>query len=70
MKRSSFITHLKIQFLLLFIGCRKVLGKQPDLKVRNIFMEKGYRKYALKTISYPFLIFVNSAQNYKCMQVT
>ena len=40
MKRLSFITQFKIQFLLLFTSCRKVLGKLPNLKVRNIFMEK------------------------------
>ena len=30
MKRLSFITQFKIQFLLLFTGCRKVLGKMPE----------------------------------------
>ena len=29
MKRLSFITQFKIEFLLLFTGCRKVLGKIP-----------------------------------------
>ena len=29
MKRLSFITQFKIEFLLLFTGCRKVLGKMP-----------------------------------------
>ena len=29
MKRLSFITQLKIEFLLLFTGCRNVLGKMP-----------------------------------------
>ena len=33
MKRLSFITQFKNQFLLLFTGCRKVLGKMPDLSV-------------------------------------
>ena len=28
-KRLSFITQFKIEFLLLFTGCRKVLGKMP-----------------------------------------
>ena len=31
MKRLSFITQFKIEFLLLFTGCRKVLGKMPEL---------------------------------------
>ena len=30
MKRLSFITQFKIEFLLPFTGCRKVLGKMPD----------------------------------------
>ena len=29
MKKLSFITQFKIEFLLLFIGCRRVLGKVP-----------------------------------------
>ena len=31
--RLSFITPLKIEFLLLFTGCRKVLGKMPDFLI-------------------------------------
>ena len=31
MKRSSFVTQFKIEFLLPFISCRKVLGKMPAL---------------------------------------
>ena len=34
MKRLSFITQFKIDFLLPFTGCRKVLGKMPE------FMDK------------------------------
>ena len=30
MKRLSSITQFKIEFLLPFTGCRKVLGKMPD----------------------------------------
>ena len=30
MKRLSFITQFKIEFLLPFTGCRKVLGKMPE----------------------------------------
>ena len=30
MKRLSFITQFKIEFLLPFTGCRKVLGKMLD----------------------------------------
>ena len=29
MKRLSFITQFKIEFLLAFTGCRKLLGKMP-----------------------------------------
>ena len=31
MKRLSFITQFKIEFLLPFTSCRKVLGKMPDI---------------------------------------
>ena len=30
MKRLSFITQFKIEFLLPSTGCRKMLGKMPD----------------------------------------
>ena len=30
MKRLSFITQFKIEFLLQFISCRNVLGKMPE----------------------------------------
>ena len=32
-KRLSFITQFKIEFLLLFTGCRKVLGKMLSCSV-------------------------------------
>ena len=37
MKRLSFITQFKIEFLLPFIGCRNVLGKMPakDVSLLN-----------------------------------
>ena len=31
--RLSFITQLKIEFLLPFTGCRKVLGKMPGMQI-------------------------------------
>ena len=34
MKRLNFITQLTIDFLQSFIGCRKVLGKMPESKLR------------------------------------
>ena len=33
MKRLSFITRFKIEFLLSFTSCRKVLGKMPAQKL-------------------------------------
>ena len=38
MKRISFITQFKIEFLLLFICCRKMFGKIPaaDVKANKI----------------------------------
>ena len=38
MKRYSFITQFKIEFLLPFTGCKKVLGKMP---VGGIFTEEA-----------------------------
>ena len=35
----DFITQLKIEFLLLFTSCRKVLGRMPDLQL--IFAKKA-----------------------------
>ena len=37
MKRLSFITQFKIEFLLPFTGCRKVLGKMPGSTVSKAF---------------------------------
>ena len=33
LERLSFITQFKIEFLLPFTGCRKVLGKMPDIEM-------------------------------------
>ena len=33
MKRLSFIVQFKIEFLLSFTSCRKVLGKMPDIYI-------------------------------------
>ena len=38
MKRLSYITQFKIEFLLPFTGCRKVLGNVPD-KESQIFIK-------------------------------
>ena len=32
MKRLTFITQFKVDFLLSFTSCKKVLGKMPDIK--------------------------------------
>ena len=39
MERLSFITQFKIEFLLTFICCRKVLGKMPPQESCPIFYE-------------------------------
>ena len=39
MERLSFITQFKIEFLLTFICCRKVLGKMPPQEYCPIFYE-------------------------------
>ena len=33
LERLSFIIQFKIEFLLPFTGCRKVLGKMPDIEM-------------------------------------
>ena len=38
MKGLSFITQFKIEFLLPFTGCRKVLGKMPERIKKNTFV--------------------------------
>ena len=43
MKRLSFITQFKIEFLLLFTGYRKVLGKMPVIiiyDIKHIYTER------------------------------
>ena len=35
MKRLSFITQFKIEFILPFTGCRKVLGKMPAITMKS-----------------------------------
>ena len=40
MKRLSVIAQFKIEILLLFTGCRKVLGKMPVWDMVDIFMQK------------------------------
>ena len=44
MKRLSFITRFKIEFLLLFTGCRKVLGKMLGGSIytcSSVFLKLG-----------------------------
>ena len=38
MKKLSSITQFKIEFLLLFTGCRKVLGKVPATLWQKIIL--------------------------------
>ena len=35
-KRISFITQFKTEFLILFTGCRKVLGKMPAIQIIKV----------------------------------
>ena len=43
-KRLSFINQFKIQFLLPFTGCRKELGKMPELRTCfQIFFRFNFR---------------------------
>ena len=41
--RLSFITQFKIEFLLKFTICRKVLGKMPDLIILNFIPEDNQK---------------------------
>ena len=54
MKRLSFITQFKIEFLLLFTGWRQVVGKMPELLLsiswnwEDIIIEKWYKTLQIK----------------------
>ena len=41
MKRLSFITQFKLEFLLPFTSCRKVLGKMPEIITINFLLANG-----------------------------
>ena len=41
MKKLSFITQLKIEFLLQFTGCRKVHGKMPVRKLFDVSVREN-----------------------------
>ena len=41
MKKLSFITQLKIEFLLPFTGCRKVHGKMPASKLFDVAVREN-----------------------------
>ena len=46
--RLSFITQFKIEFLLPFTDCRKVLGKMPDIYILVFMMDcSSWYKYSL-----------------------
>ena len=51
MKRLSFITQFKIEFLLPFTGCKKLLGKMPDevTKATVCFVRQKYVKHPKST---------------------
>ena len=40
-KRLSFITQFKIEFLLPFTSCRKVLGKMPDRYIKKFLKSRN-----------------------------
>ena len=42
MKKLSFITQFKIDFLLPFTGCRKVLGKMPVSKLFAVVVRENW----------------------------
>ena len=55
MKRLSSITQFKIEFLLLFNNCRKVLGKMPEycgisIKQTPLGPEKSVRFMEMSTL--------------------
>ena len=50
MKRLSFITQFKIEFLLPFIGCRKVLGKITILKITSLIW--NFFQMAISLLAY------------------
>ena len=46
--RLSFITQFMFEFLLLFTGSRKVLGKMPDVNQNHTTLLLAFLSYALK----------------------
>ena len=50
MKRLSFITQFKIEFLLLFTGCRKVLRKILDYYFYTLLINHDPTNFKLHTI--------------------
>ena len=58
MKRLSFIAQFKIEFLLSFTSCRKVLGKMPDIYI-YIYI---YLKHLLSFSSSTF-VFIHTTFN-------
>ena len=50
MKRLIFITQFKIEFLLPFIGCRKVLGKITILKITSLIW--NFFQMAISLLAY------------------
>ena len=52
MKWLNFITQFKIKFLLLFTGCRKVLGKMPASVTEDIEIWKSYMNALLSRHQY------------------
>ena len=61
MKILSFITQFKIEFLLPFTSCRKVLGKMPVLGERLNTIEFTARKFSSK-----FAKTIRTANNTVC----
>ena len=72
MKRLSLITQFKIEFLLPFTGCRKVLGKIPFMGLTNNFYKVcGLANNFWKVCKTHknFMKFVDWKVGFKCLKV-
>ena len=61
--RLSFVTQLKIEFLLPFTGCRKVLGKMPEC----VLFTKQTESTESQPLIFDFFSFVTNHLLYHCM---
>ena len=63
MKRLSFIAQFKIEFLLSFTSCRKVLGKMPDIYIYIYIYLKNLLSFSSSTFVFIHTTFNTEASS-------